>query len=111
MIQLIDICEALACAFIFVASILLANTYLVVDELQNLTSNKTQKSKIKIGMMTLTVFFLMTYTYLTRCFGSTTVLQCFYINPGHELVRHIVLALFLNTTLFLGGLHQQLYVR
>ena len=48
--------------------------------------------------------------YSTHCYPAIGFLECLYINPGEELMKNIGIALFINTNLFLGGLHQWLYV-
>ena len=70
---------------------------------------------MKIVLILVIVTFLVLLTYFSKCSGNegehVDFLECIYINPGQELVRYVAIALFINTTLFLGGLHQELYVK
>jgi hypothetical protein len=59
-------------------------------------------------------------TYTNHCIDKNIgFLQCIYIDPCSNFInileeenlgKNIAIALFINTTLFLGGLHQELYV-
>jgi hypothetical protein len=69
-----------------------------------------QQSKLKIGVLLATVTLMTASVYYSHCHGSIGLLECVYISPGEELMRNIAIALFINTSLFLGGLHQWLYV-
>lgn len=56
----------------------------------------------------LTIF--SAFTYSRQCLpNQISITQCFYIDPNKGSFNTIALALFVNTTLFLGGLHQELY--
>ena len=48
--------------------------------------------------------------YSTHCYGEIGFTECIYISPGEQLMKNIAIVLYINTSLFLGGLHQWLYV-
>lgn len=52
---------------------------------------------------------LSSITYAEKCYGHVGPLECFYIEPTNHTIQNIIIAIFINTTLFLGGLHQELY--
>jgi hypothetical protein len=70
----------------------------------------TRQSKIKTAVLLGTVCLLSVSVYTDHCQASIGVLECFYLSPSDELAKKIGIALFINTSLFLGGLHQWLYV-
>ena len=69
-----------------------------------------KQSKIKTAIMISTTAIMTFSVYSTHCSGDIGFLECIYISPGEELMKNIGVALFINTSLFLGGLHQWLYV-
>ena len=49
-------------------------------------------------------------TYFTECYPvGISPSECFYVDPSGQSFNNIGIAIFVNTTLFLGGLHQELY--
>jgi hypothetical protein len=106
MITFFNCIEALLYCLIFVAAILLSESVIAYQRIDG----KPHQSKIKIAIMTMTTALMTISVYSTHCHGEIGFLECIYVNPGEELMRNIGIALYINTCLFLGGLHQWLYV-
>lgn len=112
MINLFSVFEATLVCLIFTISIGYCESRIKAKKLDaRIHEQKFSKTKIKIIIMSLTVITLMTFTFMNHCYSEIGVLECFYISPTKELGRNIAIAVFINTTLFLGGIHQELYVK
>jgi len=107
MITVASAVEGLLYCLIFVAVILLSETVIAYQRIDE----APRQARIKIAIMTATTTVLTLSVYCSHCYGEVGFLECIYINPGEELMKNIGIALFINTSLFLGGLHQWLYVK
>ncbi len=106
MITFFNALEGLLYCLIFVAAILLCESLIVYYQI----GSNPKKAMIQTVIMTLTTTILTGWVYSSHCSNKIGFLECIYINPGEELMKNIGIALFINTSLFLGGLHQWLYV-
>jgi hypothetical protein len=106
MITVASTVEGLLYCLIFVAAILLSETVIAYQRIDE----APRQAKVKIAIMTATTAVLTLSVYSSHCYGEIGFLECIYISPGEELMKNIGIALFINTSLFLGGLHQWLYV-
>jgi hypothetical protein len=106
MIYFFNAVEAVMYCLIFLAAILLSETVIDYQKIYH----TPHQSKIKILILLSTTAIMTLSVYSTHCYDEIGFLECIYISPGDELMRNIGIALFINTCLFLGGLHQWLYV-
>ena len=107
MIHYFHALEALLYCLVFLAAVLLAEALIEYRK----ASALPHQAKVKSAVMLLTTAGLVASVYWTHCRCSGIgALQCFFISPGEELMHNIGIALFINTSLFLRGLHQWLYV-
>jgi hypothetical protein len=106
MIEFFSTVEALLYCLLLVGAILLSEAVVQYQKTQSMESH----SRVKIGLLVAATAAMMGGVFASHCYPSTGVLECFYVTPGEELMRNIGIALFINTSLFLGGLHQWLYV-
>lgn len=115
MIRLIDLLKGIFLCLLFTVMLRAIEIYIEARKEQQRGLSKTQQVKAKILLTSLGLVFLVGGVYRYECRnnkdGAIGLLECVYINPGKELARSVAIALFINTTLFLGGLHQELYVR
>lgn len=107
MISFFRAVEATLYCLIFLAAVLFAEALIDYQKIYS----TPQQSKLKIVVLLSATFLLTLSVYGSHCHGEIGLLECIYISPGEELMRNIGIALFINTSLFLGGLHQWLYVR
>lgn len=107
MIEFFSTVEALLYCLLLVGAILLSEAAVQYQKRQSMESH----SRVKIALLLTATAAMVGSVFATHCYPATGLLECFYVTPGEELMRNIGIALFINTSLFLGGLHQWLYVR
>lgn len=107
MIRFFSAVEACLYCLVFVGAILFSEA--VIDYHRSYCT--PHQSKIKILVLLSATAAMTLGVYGSHCYPAVGLLECLYINPGDELMKNIGIALFINTNLFLGGLHQWLYVR
>lgn len=114
MILLIDVFKAVLMCIVFILILRAIQIKIQYKKTKYKNFGKTSQVKQKILMTSIACAGLVSIVYFFQCRnhqdGSIGLLECIYINPGKQLARDVAIALFINTTLFLGSLHQELYV-
>ena len=106
MIQLSSVIESLGFVFVFLLTVNLQRSY---SELYSLQPERYDRTKSRILDLFGLLLGMSALTYFDKCYQRTGVLECFYIEPNNHLFQNIIVAVFINTTLYIGGLHQELY--
>jgi hypothetical protein len=108
MIQLSDIIQSMCYVFLFLLTLGLQASFSEINEV-NRHERRYERTKIKIVSLLCLLLILSGLTYGEKCYPQVGMLECFYVEPNNHLLQNIIVAIFINTTLYLGGLHQELY--
>ena len=107
MILLIDLLKGVFICLLFTLLLRAIEIYIDVQKAQQKAISKTRQIKLKILIVSIALVLMVGVVYRYECQEKQIgILECIYINPGKELARDVAIAIFINTTLFLGGLHQ-----
>lgn len=107
MILLIDLLKGVFICLLFTLLLRAIEIYIDVQKTQQKAISKTRQIKLKILIVSIALVLMVGVVYRYECQEKQIgILECIYINPGKELARDVAIAIFINTTLFLGGLHQ-----
>lgn len=108
MIRLSDMIESICFVFLVLLTLGLQRSFGEAQE-QDGQERRHERTKVKILSLLCVLSVLSAITYFEKCHGAVGLLECFYVEPNNHLFQNIIVAIFINTTLYLGGLHQDLY--